>query len=260
MELEAILKLYDAYQRLDLRVHGMRREVDGMVVRHVSLHETRSYVVYAQLTPENADEVIRRQREYFCQMKASFEWAAYAHDGPSNLRERLVAQGFEPEESEAIVVLELDAIGPSLSGPVVVDVRRIREVAELVDVAVSKLQDEEWEASDFEVNQRLSRELQEIPDRLSIYVAYCDGVPVSSGWLRFDPESPFASLWGGSTRPEYRNRGFYTAVVAARAQEAKERGARFLTVDAQSMSRPILKKLGFKVLTWATPMLWQASA
>jgi len=260
MELQAILDLYDANQRREAKIHGTRREVDGTVVRHVSLHQTRSFIMYAPLTAATADAVIRRQLAYFGELEGAFEWTVFSHDSPPDLQERLLAHGFQPEESEAIVALELDSLGPVLSGPIAHDIRRIQDVAELVDVAVSKCADGAWDPDDLEVNARLSRELQEIPDRLSIYVAYCDGVPVCSGWVRFDPASPFSSLWGGSTRLEYRKRGFYTALVAVRAQEARERGARFLTVDAQSMSRPILEKLGFRVLTWATPMVWQPSA
>jgi hypothetical protein len=32
--------------------------------------------------------------------------------------------------------------------------------------------------------------------------------------------------------PEYRKRGLYTAVLAARVQEAIQRGYRFLTIEA----------------------------
>jgi GNAT superfamily N-acetyltransferase len=69
--------------------------------------------------------------------------------------------------------------------------------------------------------------------------------------------SQFAGLWGGATLPQYRKMGIYTAVVAARAQEAIRRGYRFLTVDAGDMSRPILQKRGFQLLTYTTPYTWK---
>jgi len=76
-------------------------------------------------------------------------------------------------------------------------------------------------------------------------------VLVSSAWVRFNPGSQFASLWGGSTLEQYRGQGHYTALMAVRAQEAARRGVRFLTVDASPMSRPILEKQGFRVISWA---------
>jgi hypothetical protein len=49
-------------------------------------------------------------------------------------------------------------------------------------------------------------------------------------------------------------------VVAVRAQEAIGRGYRFLTVDASDMSRPILLKRGFELLTYTYPYFWKPEA
>ena len=76
-------------------------------------------------------------------------------------------------------------------------------------------------------------------------------------WLTWDPGKQFASLWGGSTIAAFRSRGLYTALVAVRAQEARRSGARFLTVDARPMSRPILERLGFQVMTFANALHWR---
>lgn len=98
--------------------------------------------------------------------------------------------------------------------------------------------------------------MQHAPDHLSVYVAYVNAIPAACGWIRFPQASAFASLWGGSTLPELRKRGLYTALLAARVQEAIRRGAPYLTVDAGHMSRPILEKRGFRLLTYATACTW----
>ncbi|MCA9986957.1 MAG: GNAT family N-acetyltransferase, partial [Anaerolineales bacterium] len=72
--------------------------------------------------------------------------------------------------------------------------------------------------------------------------------------------SQFASLWGGSTIERYRRQGLYTALLAARAQEARGRGVRYLTVDASPMSRPILEKLGFQFIAYSFPCKWQQAS
>jgi len=255
MELSEILALYDQDQRRDAAHHGTRREVAGTVVCNVSLHEPRSQVIYSRLDADTADVAIRERQDYFGRLGHSFEWAVFSHDAPPDMRERLLRHGFESEETETIVVLELESKTSTLQQRITHDVRRIRDVAELTDaIAVN---DTVWGTNDRHIAARLKRELEEVPDRLSVYVAYFDGLPACSGWMRFNPSSPFASLWGGSTVPQFRKRGLYTALVAARAQEAFQRGARFLTVDAQSQSRLILEKLGFRVLTRATPMIWR---
>jgi predicted acetyltransferase len=86
-------------------------------------------------------------------------------------------------------------------------------------------------------------------------VAYVDGKPVSYARNEFmgGKGNPFVGLYGGSTLPEYRNRGIYTAMIAARLREARERGAEFIFVDArQDTSMPILQKLGFVCIGYAT--------
>ena len=65
-----------------------------------------------------------------------------------------------------------------------------------------------------------------------------DGTVVCAAWVDFHDGTDFASLWGGSTLTEYRGRGIYKALVARRADEAAERGFRFLQVDASPDSRP----------------------
>jgi GNAT superfamily N-acetyltransferase len=258
MKLQAILDCYDHDQRCNAEIHGARREWTPAVIRHVSLHDTRSYITYSRVSADTADDAIREQIRYFARLGHTFEWTVFSHDPARGLQERLLRHGFEPEETETIVVLELETMCSALTQPVAHDVRRIRDVEDLGLVVAVKAVDTGREPEGFSLKEaRLERDLREIPDKLSVYVAFCEGAPACAGWLRFDPASPFASLWGGSTRPEYRRRGLYTALVAVRAQEARDRGARFLTVDAQSLSRPILEKLGFRALTVATPMVWR---
>ncbi len=96
----------------------------------------------------------------------------------------------------------------------------------------------------------------EIPGYLSIFVAYVEQRPGCTGWTYFHPGSQFAGLWGGSTLPEYRKRGLYTAVLAARMQEAIQRGYRLLTIEAGPMSRPIVAGHGFQLLTMTESYGW----
>jgi GNAT superfamily N-acetyltransferase len=95
------------------------------------------------------------------------------------------------------------------------------------------------------------------PETLSVYLASVGETPAACGWIRFRPGGAFAGLWGGATIPELRHRGIYTALVGARLDEARRRGVRYVTVDAGQMSRPILEKLGFQLLTHATACTWR---
>ena len=55
-------------------------------------------------------------------------------------------------------------------------------------------------------------------------------------------------LNAGSTLPHARGRGAYRALVAARWADAVGRGTPALITQAGAMSRPILRRLGFREL------------
>jgi predicted GNAT family acetyltransferase len=86
-----------------------------------------------------------------------------------------------------------------------------------------------------------------------VFVAYEDDKPVSSARITYDPNSQFAGLWGGATLDSHRGKGYYKTLVAARLQEAMQRGVRFLYIDASPMSRPILERRGFIFLDYSRP-------
>jgi hypothetical protein len=53
-------------------------------------------------------------------------------------------------------------------------------------------------------------------------------------------------LGGSATLPEARHRGAYRSLVAVRHAHAVARGTPILVIQAGSMSRPILARLGFE--------------
>ena len=134
--------------------------------------------------------------------------------------------------------------------------RRITERDQLDDVI--RVEEQVWGRNFDWIKTRLGNHL-EIPGYLSVYVAYVEGQPACSGWVYYHLNSQFASLWGGSTVPAYRQRGLYTAVLAARVQEAIRRGYRFLAIDASPMSRPIVAKHCFQLLTYAHACEWKGA-
>jgi GNAT superfamily N-acetyltransferase len=258
MNADQILALYDKEQRREVEYFDVRRQVTPHVVRLVSLWEkedTGGAVIYSRLNEANVEDVIHAEIAYFESIGHDFEWKVYDHDTPADLKERLLAHGFEAEEPEAIVALDLQEAPPVLLAPVTADVRRITDPDGLGDV--KNIEEQVWGEDFTNLAQRLTRHLRDDPEHLSVYVGYVDGVPASAAWIVFHDRGQFASLWGGSTLAEHRGRGLYTALVAVRSQEALRRGVRFLTVDASPMSRPILEKYGFQLLTYAHACKWR---
>lgn len=255
MDLQAVLDLYDRAERVEVRFPDMQRQVTTHVIRHVSLRDETGFISYSWVDEDTVEDAIREQIYHFEGLSIGFEWKVYEHDSPSDLKERLERYGFRADEPEAIMVLQVASAPTVLLAPVTHDVRRIEDPALIPQIL--KVQEEVWEERKDGLAKRLQWHLRHHPNLMTIYAAYAGRQPVCSAWLFHDTRSPFGSLWGGATVPAYRGQGFYTALVAARVQEASRRGARFLTVDASSMSRPILERLGFQRITTAYARRWK---
>jgi GNAT superfamily N-acetyltransferase len=256
MDKEQLLRLYDLEERQNAVFYNSQREVTPHVVRFRPLPGMKggSYILYSCLDENNADEVIRQEIAYFEQLGCRCEWKLYDHDQPADLRERLAARGFTIEEPEALMVLDLAKTPEALKQPILHDVRRITGPALIP--AILNVQETVWAERDIAFVQEAVQELLLNGQHISYYAAYADEKPVCSAWIRFSETGSFASLWGGATLPEYRRRGSYTALLAARTQEAIRRGYRFLTIDASPMSRPIVERHGFQFLVYTYPCKW----
>jgi hypothetical protein len=260
MDTDQIRTLFDQQQRIDVEYPDMRKDVLPHVVRFVRPAPRMSFILYSHLDKTNADAAIEEQISYFHPRNQRFEWKVYAHDTPADLVERLVKHGFEVEDPDAVMVLDLQETPAGLLEPVTadvgtLDVRRITQSEQLPDViqVLERVWDEDfnWVTGDH-------GDYLKIPDYFSSYIAYVDGLPACVGWTFFYPNSQFAGLWGGSTVADYRGRGLYTAVLATRVQEAIQRGYRFMTIDTSPMSRPIVAKHGFRLLTYAHACEWNS--
>ena len=234
----------------------MRREVTPDVVRHIATSPNgEGTLIFSRLREANAEEIIRQQVDYFESIGQGFEWKVYDYDKPHDLKERLASFGFTVEEGEALMVIDLDDAPEILWQPVRHHVQRIIDPEKLADV--QSIEDQVWNEDSSRLIHYLGDSLSNHPEQLSVYVAYVDEKPASAAWVYFPQHSQFASLWGGSTIHEYRQQGLYTSLLEVRAQEAKARQVRYLTVDASVMSRPILEKFGFEMLAYSYPYRWK---
>jgi hypothetical protein len=255
MKTADLIALYNQDQRRDAEYPDTRREVTPTVVRHIGLSDSREgHIIFSQLDEANADDTIREQIRYFESLGQDFEWKLYDYDQPSDLKERLESHGFAVEEAETIMVLPLENAPQILWQPVSLNIRQITDPDQLADVRT--IQEQVWNEDFSWLIEYLAGSLRKYPQQMSVYVAYVDAQPASAAWIFFPNHSQFASLWGGSTLSNFRKQGLYTALLAIRAQEARARGVRFLTVDASDMSRPILAKFGFEKIAISYPCKW----
>lgn len=261
MHIDEIRTLFTKQQRQEITYPHEIREVSAHTVRSYSPDE-RGAVFYSDLNAENADAVISGEIARFRELGLAqhFEWKLYDYDQPHDLKARLEAHGFVGGEEEAILVLDLEQMPPRLLETPRNDVRLVRDADEIDHIlAINRAV---WgdDPDEQMFGAHLRRSLA--TNTFLIYIAYVDGVAVSAAWIDFHPKSgsQFAGLWGGSTLPAYRQRGLYTDLVAVRAQEAHQRGIKFLTIDASPMSRAVLEKFDFQLLALSTPMNYKGES
>ena len=239
---------------MNIEYPGTRKEQRPHVIRTISETGGLHFILYSNLRGVDIDAVIATEKAYFGNL-GRVKWKVYEHDFPPDLRQRLAVHGFEIDEPEAVMVLDLEEAAPwnVPELPPGVILRRLDDPAQLDDVR--QVEETVWAEDMPWISENLAADLA-VPDYVSIYAAYVAERPVCAGWINFHANGRFADLWGGSTLVEHRKKGLYAAILARRVQEARARGYRFLVTDASPMSRPILAKHGFEQLTRAWDCSW----
>lgn len=252
MNKQQLRDVYTTEQRIESVQSGWRRERTEFVTRHVSLLKEKGFILHSNLTAENASRIIEEELNYFKSLSQSFEWKLYDYDQPENLMELLEAKGFTVEDPEALLVLDIQSQQNLLNVTISSDIQSITDELGIDDIV--SLEDKIWGISHSTLGDQLKRDLEDNPD-LHLYGAYVNGEIVSAAWMYLHKNTSFGSLWGGSTLPEYRSKGYYTSLLAARVQQAWKKGYPLLTVDASPMSKIILEKRGFQFLATSFPCI-----
>lgn len=267
MDRDIVLQTYDQQIRRSMVPPHPGWQVElasqDRVIRVVSPaeHEWGCFVIWTDLNESDADEVIAEQVDFFGALGRAFEWKWFGYDQPADLRERLMVAGFEADEDESLVAGEVAEVVESCASGLVAEgitLRHVRTDHLDADFAgIVTLNEKVWGQDLSWLMVELREELAYSPDDLRIHIAEAADEVVCAAWVRFHQGTEFASLWGGSTLPEWRRKGIYRALVGRRAVQARDRGFRYLQVDASDDSRPILQRLGMTALTGTTPFRWE---
>jgi GNAT superfamily N-acetyltransferase len=223
-------------------------EDDGKVVRLIGAWNG---VVWSDLDATDADAVIAEQVRRLA--GRPWEWKHYSYDKPADLRERLLAAGFTPEQEEALLIAEIADLDVDLKPPPGVELRAVEDEDDVA--AFVAVHDEVFGGDYSSLGRVLWSALEERPGTAAAVVAWAEGSPISAARAEFHTGTGFVSLWGGGTLPSWRGRGVFRSLVAYRAALARDLGFRYLQVDASPDSRPILRRLGFAELAMTTPFL-----
>lgn len=253
-----LLAAYDAQLRMLIPRRlpaNVRYDVQGSVLRVVGRRQ--GFVETARdvgVAGGELDALIAEHRDFFAARGEEVEWKTRGHDLPAELPSRLIAAGFVADDPESVLIIECGELAGEPILPPGVTLRQASAHADFVGIGV--VNSRVWNTDLTGVAAELEAEALAAPEEILVFVAEADGEIVSSARLEFNAGTDFAGLWGGSTLHEWRARGIYRALVARRARLARERGVRYLQVDASDASRPILLRLGFQAVTTTTPYVW----
>lgn len=228
----------------------------------------RGFITYKSLdvdgTPATEESVRQLVEQALAHYEAMpeidrVEWKTRGHDHAPGLHEALVDRGFVPDEPESIMIGEARLFAVDVELPEGVTVRRVTDEDEVR--AMTAMQGEVFGDEPAELQGMVEQILHRLRTRddMEMWVAEHDGRIVSAGRLEPVEGTEFAGIWGGSTLPDYRGKGIYRALTAARARSAMGYGKRYINSDSTEFSRPILERSGFVKVSTTTPYEWRRS-
>jgi hypothetical protein len=254
------LDAYDQQLRTDAETPGAESVTRLGPLRLVRFAGGRGFITYQDLGGADSAAIARLVEEALVHYREAaeitrVEWKTRAHDHAPGLHDALVRNGFVPEEAESIMIGEAALLAVDVPLPNGI---HLRLVTREPDVRALTAMQEEVFGGEFaaEMADDLLRRLS-LGDGMELWVAEADGEIVSAG--RLDPvqATEFAGIWGGATRPEWRGRGIYRALTAARARSAVTLGKRLINSDSTENSRPILERAGLVKVSTTTPYVWR---
>ena len=240
-----ILELYDAEVRANPTSRsGLQVVHDADVTR---LDGVFNFICSWKFSDDTAQQAVSKQANHFRQLGEELMWRVHDYDKPSNIEACLEKEGFVPSPQGSLMVLPLADSQPTETGH---DIRRVTSPTALRDyLAVDASAFGSVDEGDFDYFLQLLS-----GPNLVLFCGYFGDVPVASGRIEMSLNSSFGHLFGGGVSPSHRGKGFYRALVNARASIAREKGLKYLITEAGEMSRPILEKLGF--ITLAKERIW----
>ncbi|WNM25094.1 GNAT family N-acetyltransferase [Demequina capsici] len=255
-----LLRAYDEQLRSDAETPSAVAVTRMGPLRLVEFAAGRGFVTYRDLGGADAAGIARlvaQARAFFesAPSVTEVEWKTRGHDDAPGLAAALRAHGFVAEETESIMIGEVERLIQNVDLPAGVSLRRVTEEEDVR--AMCAMQDRVFgdEVSEVYANAVVARLAR--ADGMELWIAEHDGRIVSAGRLEPVAGTEFAGIWGGATLEEWRGRGIYRALTAARARSALVMGKTLIHSDSTEFSRPILERSGLVRVSTTTPYVWR---
>ena len=213
-------------------------EFDGLLVTDSGLSFANFNVAFVQRPLREAEDTIERLRAHF----ASRELPALVcfPPGVDERTESLLSRrGYQP--AKPLSGMALAPIAPPAQGASGLEVRLVQDDGELARF-------HETAEAGFGIplkllQQLLSARLRDQPN-VSLFLGYAGGQPVCTACLV--ASVPVAGVYWVATRPDFRRRGFGTAISWHAIQTGQALGCEIATLQASAMGRPVYERMGFR--------------
>ncbi len=181
------------------------------------------------------------------------EWKTRAHDDAPGLHDALLGHGFVAEDPESIMIGEAERLAVDVPLPDGVTLRQVTEGSDVYAASAMTAQVFGDSPAMAETMTKAMLGRLSLDYGMELWVAEADGQVVCAGRLEPVDGTDFAGIWGGSTREDWRGRGIYRALTAARARSALRMGKTLIHSDSTEYSRPILERYGLVKVSTTTP-------
>jgi GNAT superfamily N-acetyltransferase len=243
---------------------GEARTEDGLTLAITRLPmPVFNGVFRAQIDPSLPDAEIDRRIgavvAYLRSQGIPFGWWVMPDDRPSDLRARLVTQGFIPEEEQPAMAIDLNQLGPVPEIPkdtVIEEMREFEGLAEHIRLV----------AVGFELPSEIETAFQGTMQGLPIgpgtpvrcFLAHEHGRPVGTSLVVLAGRA--AAIFNVVTVPEARGRGIGALVTDAALRAAREAGHRIAILESSHIGYNVYRRLGFAEYGQIAHFTWSGEA
>jgi Acetyltransferase (GNAT) family len=259
-EVADLLAAHDEELRTDAETPGALAVAHLGPLRLVTFAGGRGFVTYKNLGGADLQTIQSLVTEALAHYREDpainqIEWKTRGHDHAPGLYGALLNSGFTPDEPESIMIGETRLLAVDVPLPAGVLLRRVSTEADVRAMCAMVGAVFEDPDTDEEADALLRR--LTFDDGMELWVAESQGQIISAGRLEPVRGSQFAGIWGGATRADWRRRGVYRALTAARARSALRAGKTLIHSDSTEYSRPILERSGLVRVSTTTPYRWR---